>query len=91
MRPFDDLAKDDDGASNPVIIWANVPITRRKSFYIVTGTDGATAYRNRHLWPCVEYLESQGVRCYQIRASEPPKRSRVAAIMVKEGSLSWQS
>lgn len=91
MRPFDPLATDDDGGSLPVIIWMNVQITRRKSFYVVTGTDGKTAYRNRHFWPCVEYLESQDVKRYELRASEPPARSRVAAITVDEGTLKWQS
>lgn len=91
MRQFDPLVTDGDGGGNPVIVWANVSITRRKSFYVVTGADGETAYRNRHFWPCIEYLESQGIKAYEIRASEPPKRSRVAAIKVSEGILTWQN
>lgn len=91
MRPFDPLATGDGEGDLPVVIWMNVSITRRKSFYVVTGADGKTAYRNRHFWPCVEYLECQGVRRYELRASEPPARSRVAVISVSEGQLKWQS
>lgn len=91
MRPFDPLVTQSAQGDLPVTIWMNVSITRRKSFYVVTGADGETAYRNRHFWPCVEYLESQGIREYQLRASEPPARSRVAAISVSEGQMSWQN
>lgn len=91
MRPFDPLASQISQDELPVTIWCNVPITRRKSFYVVTGADGKTAYRNRHFWPCIEWLESQGVKDYQLRASEPPKRARVAAIQCNEGTLIWQS
>lgn len=48
-------------------IWTNVPITRRKTFHIITDSDGETIYRNRHFWPCVEFLDSIGVKAYLIR------------------------
>lgn len=91
MQPFDPLALPSADAQEPIVIWMNVQITRRKSFYVVTGANGKTAYRNRHFWPCVEWLESQGIKQYELRASEPPKRARVAAIQCNEGNLVWQS
>lgn len=91
MQPFDPLATQSAQGDQPITIWMNVQITRRKSFYVVTGVDGKTAYRNRHFWPCVEWLECQGIKRYQLRASEHPKRARVAAIQCDEGNLLWQS
>ena len=64
-------------------IWANVPITRRKSFYVVTGAGGVVIYRNRHLWPCVQFLDELGVTEYEIRPSEAIKRQRVPFLRVK--------
>lgn len=51
-------------------IWTNVSITRRKSYHLVTSPDGETRYRDRHFWPCVEWLAAEGVDRYLIRPSE---------------------
>lgn len=77
------MTNDDSGASSPVVIWANVPITRRKSFYVITGAGGVVIYRNRHLWPCVQFLDLMGVKEYEIRPSEAIKRQRVPFLRVK--------
>lgn len=89
MQRSEVLADHLDSISVPWVLWLNVPITRRKSFHIVTNDRGEVVFRNRHVWPCVEYLESQDVKAYELRASEPPTRARVAAIRLNEGCFTW--
>lgn len=63
-------------------IWTNVPITRRKSFYLIENPAGEVVFRNRHLWPCVEYLGACDIDVYQLRPSEAPKGSRIANLSI---------
>lgn len=65
-------------------IWTNVSITRRKTYHLVTDPDGRTVWRDRHFWPCVEWLERAGICCYLIRPSEPLRGDRVPSLLVKK-------
>lgn len=63
-------------------IWTNVPITRRKSFYLVESPAGEIVWRDRHFWPCVEWLARESIEVYQIRPSEAPNGSVVATLSI---------
>lgn len=58
--------------SEPWTIWANCPITRRKSYYLVTDPSDDVVFRNRHLWPCVEFLRSTDVKVYRVLPGDFP-------------------
>jgi hypothetical protein len=51
-------------------IHTNVSITRRKSYFLVTNPAGETVFRDRHFWPCVQWLDVEGVKSYIIIPSE---------------------
>lgn len=63
-------------------IWANCPITRRKSFYLITDPEGEVVFRDRHLWPAIEYLAGEGVEVYDIKPSEVPRGAVVATLSI---------
>lgn len=50
-------------------IWCNHEITRRKTFFLVCDTDEEVRFRHRFLWPCVEFLDAQGIKRYVLRPS----------------------
>lgn len=52
------------------VIWTNVSITRRKSYFIVCDPQGETCFRHRHFWPCVQWLDAEGIECYTVAPSE---------------------
>ena len=72
-------------------IYCNVPITRRKSFYLVVNEHDVTVFKDRHFWPCIEYLRNEGVEAYEIRPSEPLKGDHVVSLMLREENETWQS
>ena len=75
----------------PWIIWTNVPITRRKSYYLVAAPDDTIVFRHRHLWPCVEFLHQSEVKCYQLRPSEHLQGDRVESLRADEENMTWQN
>lgn len=52
------------------VIWTNSSITRRKSYFLVTCPEGVTRFRHRHFWPCVQWLDAEGVTRYHVLPSE---------------------
>ena len=74
----------------PWTIHANVQITRRKTFFLVTNPQGETVYRNRWLWPCIDWLDTMEVRAYIIRPGneEWPQHFPVSINREKDGK--WQ-
>ena len=71
-------------------IWTNVAITRRKSYFIVTDPEGRTVFRDRHFWPCVEWLFIEEIERYMVRASEQGHADRVKQLNIHEGQVLWQ-
>jgi hypothetical protein len=64
------------------VIWTNVSITRRKSFFMVADPSGEIIWRDRHFWPCADFLDNLGVEEYELRPSEQPHLSRLATLRV---------
>lgn len=73
------------------IVWTNVPITRRKSFYLVQAPNEEVVFRDRHFWPCVEYLRDNGIQAYEVRPSETRKADRVERLALRQECIIWQS
>lgn len=73
------------------IIWTNVPITRRKSYYLVTDPDENVLFRHRHFWPCIDFLDAEGVTQYEIAPSEHsgPEVSRI--VVNSRRIVKWQN
>lgn len=51
-------------------IYTNVSITRRKSYFLVQDPNDEIQFRHRHFWPCVVWLDAEGIECYTIAPSE---------------------
>ena len=63
-------------------IHTNVSITRRKSYFLVTDPQGQTVFRDRHFWPCVQWLDVEGVKSYIVVPSEAD-RSLITLLTVE--------
>ncbi len=72
-------------------IWTNVSITRRKSYFLVCDPEENVCFRHRHFWPCVQWLDVEGIECYSIAPSEYDG-PEVSPLIVKLGKVeTWQS
>ena len=63
-------------------IHTNVSITRRKSYFLVTDPKGEVRFRDRHFWPCVAWLDVEGIKSYIIVPSEAD-RSLITLLTVE--------
>lgn len=73
------------------VLWTNVSITRRKSYFLVTDPSETTCFRHRHFWPCIQWLAAEDVECYTITPSEYDG-PEVSPLIVKFGKVdTWQN
>lgn len=77
--------------SNSFTITCNVPITRRKSYYMVHMDGDEVVFTDRHLWPCVAFLDTEGITEYQIRPFDYRDGPYSPLKVNTNGELQWQN
>lgn len=65
------------------LIWVDVSITRRKRYQIVTCPEGVTRFRDRCIWPCIEWLHAEGITRYRLVPSEPLTGQQVPDLQIE--------
>jgi hypothetical protein len=64
-----------EGRNPMYTIHTNVPITRRKSYFLITSKEGETVFRDRHFWPCIAFLDAMEEVEYILLPGEVATRS----------------
>lgn len=80
--------------SAPYTGWAIVlewRITRRKRFHYVLDPTGATRFSDRLLWPCMAFLDAEGVTEYALTRTAPGAAPGPAYIISRRELLTWQN
>ena len=67
-------------------IYTNVPITRRKTFHLVADPTGEVQFKHRHFWPCIEWLDAEGIEAYLIRCGYDPDAKGPLIARKQEGT-----
>lgn len=73
------------------VLSVNTPITRRKSYHHVLNPKGEAVFRHMRIWPCIEFLDAEGVEVYEMRPTEPKDHHEVRRVTVIKEQRQWQN
>lgn len=65
-------------------IHTNVPITRRKSYFLITNEANEVVFRDRHFWPCIHFLDAIDETEYLMLPGEVATRSGTLKLTAKK-------